>query len=78
MRYKHYSDSDCEIFTGLITVIAGIAICLILILGTNACSKTTWNEGICPDCDVRYELRGASRELKYYACPECGLEVERY
>ena len=59
-----------------------IVICLVLIFvviaGVNACSSQTWNKGVCPDCDVRYELRGASRGLKYYACPECGQEVERY
>ena len=57
-------------------------ICFILVFaimfGVNACSAPTWNDGICPDCEVRYELRGASRGLKYYACPECGQEVERY
>lgn len=62
----------------LITLIFLIAIIFLLIFGTNSCSSSTWNEGICPDCEVRYELRGASNGLKYYACPECGQEVERY
>ena len=78
MSYKHYSNSDDELFGGLITIVIAIAICLVLILGTNACTGITWNEGICPDCEVRYELRGASNGLKYYSCPECGQEVERY
>lgn len=30
------------------------------------------------DNNYRQELRGASKGLKYYACPECGQEVERY
>lgn len=59
-----------------------IAVCMILIvliiLGTNSCSATDWNSGKCPNCETRYELRGASRGLKYYACPSCGKEVERY
>ena len=50
----------------------------VIMLGTNACSAPTWNGGKCPNCEVRYELRGASRGLKYYSCPECGKEVERY
>ena len=44
----------------------------------NACSSTDWNGGECPDCDIRYEMRGVSRGLKYYVCPECGNEVERF
>ena len=59
-----------------------IIICLVgiflIIFGTNACSSTDWNNGKCPDCEIRYELRGASRGLKYYSCPDCGKEVERY
>lgn len=59
-----------------------MVMCFVLILAimfsVNACSGETWNDGICPKCEVRYELRGASRGLKYYVCPECGQEVERY
>ena len=78
MSYKHYSSSDNELWGGLITLIIAIVIILLLIFGTNSCSASTWNEGVCPDCEVRYELRGVSNGLKYYACPECGGEVERY
>ena len=60
------------------TIFICIGILFLLMFGTNACSAETWNSGICPDCETRYELRGASRGLKYYACPECGQEVERY
>lgn len=55
-----------------------IVLFLVLIIGFNTCSSDKWNNGICPQCNVRYELRGASRGLKYYACPECGREVSRY
>lgn len=59
-----------------------IIICFLLVLaiafGTNSCSAETWNDGICPNCEVRYELRGVSKGFKYYACPECGQEVSRY
>lgn len=50
----------------------------LIITGTNSCSADDWNDGICPKCETRYELRGASRGLKYYACPSCGKEVSRY
>lgn len=56
----------------------GIVIIFLLIFAMNSCSASTWNNGVCPDCEARYELRGASRGLKYYSCPECGQEVERY
>ena len=59
-----------------------IIICFILIIsiviGVNACSAPTWNDGVCQNCEVRYELRGVSRGMKYYSCPECGQEVSRY
>lgn len=50
----------------------------VIMFGTNACSSSDWNNGNCPNCEVRYELRGVSRDLKYYSCPNCGKEVERY
>ena len=57
-----------------------VGILVLLVVGTNSCSASDWNGGICPDCGVRYELRGAAGDLhlKYYVCPECGKEVERY
>lgn len=57
-----------------------IGILAILVIGTNSCSASDWNDGICPNCNIRYELRGAAGDLhlKYYVCPECGKEVERY
>lgn len=64
----------------LFILIAAIAILIFLMMGTNSCSESDWNDGICPNCNVRYELRGAAGDLhlKYYVCPECGKEVERY
>lgn len=71
---RNYKSSD-----GSLTIIfICIVLTFLIVFGTNACSASTWNDGICPDCEVRYELRGASKGLKYYACPECGQEVERY
>ena len=60
----------------------GIIVCFLLagaiMLVVNTLAEPKWNGGTCPDCSVRYELRGASRGLKYYSCPDCGQEVKRY
>ena len=74
---RHYSNSysSNSSWTEIIII---LILLIILITGFNSCSEATWNNGYCPDCEIRYELRGASRGLKYYACPECGQEVERY
>ena len=62
-----------------IEVIVGcILIVVFLITTVNSCSASDWNNGICPNCEVRYELRGLSQGLSAYACPECGKEVRRY
>ena len=60
------------------TVIICFALAFLIMIGINTCSAPEWNDGICPKCDVRYELKAASRGLKYYACPRCGNEVSRY
>ena len=73
---KHYSDDNP--ITNIIIMVICIAAVFLLVFGMNSCSASKWNDGICPDCEVRYELRGASQGLKYYSCPECGAEVERY
>jgi hypothetical protein len=69
---------NTEIKADLIMIVICLVLIFVVTAGVNACSSQTWNNGVCPDCDVRYELRGASKALKYYACPECGQEVERY
>lgn len=63
---------------GCLPIIIGFIIIFLIIFGTNTCSSGTWNYGECPKCDVRYELRGVSKGLKYYSCPGCGKEVRRY
>lgn len=60
------------------TIILCFVLVFAIMFGVNSCSAPTWNDGICPECEVRYELRGVSKGLKYYACPECGQEVERF
>lgn len=73
---KNYGSDDTSV--SLIMIVFCIILFFLLITGTNSCSADTWNNGICPDCEVRYELRGASNGLKYYSCPDCGQEVARY
>ena len=60
------------------TIIILFALVFLIMFGFNTCTHTEWNNGICPECHTRYELRGVSKYMKYYACPECGNEVSRY
>lgn len=61
---------------------ATIIICFILILlinfSGNLFTASKWNNGYCPECETRYELRSVYRGTKYYSCPDCGQEVTRY
>ena len=75
---KYYSNNDSNLMFSVIYFLSAIALLLLLVCGTNSCSASTWNDGVCPDCETRYELRGVSQGSKYYACPECGQEVKRY
>lgn len=59
-------------------ILIPIALIILIIFGFNTCTASDWNDGECPKCEIRYEMRGVSRGLKYYACPDCGKEVERY
>lgn len=73
MRYRsHYND------TSWTEIIVLFALLILFMFGFNACTSSKWNDGVCPDCHTRYELRGVSKYMKYYSCPECGNEVERY
>lgn len=67
-----------ELKFNLIFIVSLLIIIFIAMGLSNASSSDEWNGGICPTCEVRYELRGVYKFLKYYACPECGHEVERY
>lgn len=75
-RYK--SRHTHSIDSGWLTIIAIPIIALLMILASNACTAKEWNNGTCPDCNVRYELRGVYKGTHYYACPSCGNEVSRY
>ena len=80
MKERLYGDFIMleDIKYSILTIGVCIGLVLLLIFSVNSCSSTEWNGGDCPDCEVRYELRGASKGLKYYACPKCGREVERF
>jgi predicted RNA-binding Zn-ribbon protein involved in translation (DUF1610 family) len=47
-------------------------------MGFDCLTEETWNDGMCPECSVRYELEAVSRGTKYYVCPDCGAEVMRH
>lgn len=74
MRNNNNTDSKYDIGV----IIGCILIVVFLITAVNSCSASDWNNGICPKCEARYELRGMSQGLKAYACPKCGKEVHRY
>lgn len=37
-----------------------------------------WGDGMCEDCNIRYELKAATNTIKYYVCNGCGKEVAIY
>lgn len=61
-----------------------LVICLIFVCLLGSCSNiisaNEWNNGFCPQCQVRYELRSVSHRgaYHYYSCPKCGNEVTRW
>ena len=75
---SYYSKSYKSIDSDLMVIIICFALIFAIMFGFNCCTASDWNDGVCPKCETRYELRGASKYMKYYACPECGKEVERY
>lgn len=63
----------------MIAFVIGLLIPIAWCFGFNAVSADRWNDGMCPDCGERYELRAVTRDYrKYYSCPVCGEEVTRY
>lgn len=74
MRYHSSYHSNHDLWTAIIC----FALVIFIMIGFNTCNAPEWNDGYCPKCHVRYELRGVSKYMKYYSCPKCGNEVERY
>ena len=62
----------------ILLLIGVIAIMIMFRSCTNSLYSDIWNNGVCSNCEIKYELRGVSDGLKYYICPECGQEVQRY
>jgi hypothetical protein len=71
---KSSSDIDVDIWVFLITVVLVMA----FMFGFNSCTATKWNDGVCPNCNVEYELAGVYDSRRYYTCPTCHSEVSRY
>lgn len=75
---KHYNDTDFDTKWSILFLFIAIAFIVLITIIGNSISAPKWNNGICPKCEIRYELRAASHMTKYYACPICGEEVKRY
>lgn len=71
-RHTHHIDGTWWM------LIICFSLVFLLMFGANACTAKEWNDGVCPDCNVRYEPYGVYDGRHYYACPECGNEVSRY
>lgn len=62
----------------ILQIFLTIGIVILFMVGFNSFFASDWNGGICPKCEMRYELRGVSHGVKYYVCPNCGDEIEKY
>jgi hypothetical protein len=67
-----------EIKLALTTLLVCIGMVFVIMFTFNSCTSPVWNDGICIKCNVDYELKGVSNYLKYYECPSCKHEVNRY
>ena len=74
MSYYSKYDSNFDWWS----IIICIALVLFLVFGFNTCTASEWNDGKCPKCHEDYELRGAHDGIRYYSCPKCGNEIERF
>lgn len=72
-----YSDNNGCLFE-IICFVITIALLLAIMVGFNGCTASEWNNGVCPNCRVDYELEAVYKGLRYYECPKCHREVERY
>jgi hypothetical protein len=75
---SYYSRSHHNTDTSWWTILICLVLALLLIFISQACTAQEWNNGKCPKCNVRYELRGVYKGTYYYACPDCGNEVSRF
>ena len=73
--------SDKKISSLIITLVCAVlllVLVLVAVVGSNSSSEEEWNDGVCTKCEAPYELRAVSIGLRYYSCPNCGHEVQRY
>lgn len=85
MWWDNFKDACADFLVGVLKFV-GFIILLIVIIGvievirySSQTPDSEWNNGICPECEVRYEMKAVYfGGWKYYSCPECGKEVERY
>lgn len=75
MRH-YYTNSSDSAGGSLIVILITLLIIAIIIGSVN--SNPDWNNGICPDCNIKYELRGSTDSLNFYLCPKCNQKVKRY
>lgn len=73
---NHQDNSGC--FEPIVSIILCIVMVFAVMFGLNTCTASEWNDGECPKCHVDYVLRGANDGIRYYSCPKCGNEVERF
>lgn len=59
----------------IIFIVALIAITVIFVYLDNLARDRSWNNGICNECNVEYELKAYSGGQYIYVCPECLKEV---
>ena len=84
--YKEYQSEKDKFFTKVIKIIfvlcmiAAIAASIGTIWGEikNLNTEKIWNYGVCPTCNVKYQLLDMKRDKSYYQCPKCKIEVVRY
>lgn len=62
---------------GCLSTLILFIIGILSILWFNSCTDETWNDGICPECNIEYKLRGSRNNLNYYICPQCDQKVTR-
>lgn len=75
---SYYSKYDTDTEANLWMMLICFVLVIVIAIGYNTCTASEWNDGVCPQCETRYELRGVSKYMKYYSCPKCGNEVSRY
>lgn len=84
MWWDDFKDWCIEFIIGVFKsmVIIVLIIVIIGVVKTKIISSQSpdsdWNNRICPECEVRYEMKSVDMWRKYYVCPECGKEAERY